>query len=43
MPPTAQVVAQPVAPRIEQTVARQRHGTADTADAHNLPTPPHDG
>ena len=32
MPPTAQVVAQPV--------ARQRPGTADTADAHNLPTPP---
>jgi hypothetical protein len=33
-------VAQPVAPRIEQTVARQRHGKADTADAHNLPTSP---
>ena len=32
MPPTAQVVAQPV--------ARQRHGTADTADAHNLTTLP---
>ena len=39
LPLTVQVVAQPVAPRIEQTVARQRHGTADTADAHNLPTP----
>ena len=32
LPPTVQVVA--------QTVARQRHGTADTADAHNLPTSP---
>ena len=40
LPPTVQVVAQPVAPRIEQSVARQRHGTADTADAHNLPTSP---
>ena len=40
LPPTVQVVAQPVAPRIEQSVARQRHGTADTADAHNLTTPP---
>ena len=40
MPPTAQVVAQPVVPQIEQPVARQRHGTADTAHAHNLPTSP---